>query len=171
MHTYEITAAKSSLTLREELKASDDENVKRVLQSSGFFTPEEVYYAVCPIYEMFNGPLQVYYFVIAEEDAKVVGYTCFNRITTTVGSYEVLWMAVHNNYRGLGVGTRMLQAAENSIRKLGGVRVFLETHSTPLYTNTRKFYEKCKYEQVGVLKNMYGVGDSSVVYVKELGLL
>ena len=157
---------KHTVYFRESLKATDEEGVRRVLQSSGFFTSEEIYCAMCPIYETFNGPFEPYYFLIAEESNRVVGYVCFNRITTTVGSYELLWMAVA--CRGQGLGAQLLSRVEHTVRKLGGKRLFLETHSIPLYAPTRKFYTKCKYQQTGIIKNMYGVNDDSVVYVKEL---
>lgn len=157
-----------TVIFRESLKATDEEGVRKVLQSSGFFTPEEIYCAMCPIYETFGSSFEAYYFLIAEEADRVVGYICFNRITTTIGSYELLWMAVHNDCRGQGLGKQLLNRVEGAVRKLGGKRLFLETHSVPLYIPTRKFYEKCKYQQIGVLKNMYDVNDDSIVYVKEL---
>ena len=161
---------KREFQLRETVEESDRQAVKDVLSSSGFFYDYEIEVALELVDERLAKPKKSgYFFIFAETaDKKVLGFTCFGPIACTASSYDLFWVAVHNDCRGMGIGKELLTATEKAIKKLGGKRIYIETSSRPLYEPTRKFYEKCGYPLEATLKNFYGPDDSKCIFAKEI---
>lgn len=156
-------------TLREDVQPGDPASIRRIIESTGFFYPDEADVAVELVQERLDrGEASGYHFVLAERAGKVAGYTCFGSIPCTGSSYDLYWIAVDKECQGLGAGQRLLEASEQAIRRLGGTRVYIETSSRPQYEPTRGFYLRCGYRQEAVLQDFYYPGDSKVIYVKAL---
>jgi ribosomal protein S18 acetylase RimI-like enzyme len=152
---------------REEVKPEDREHVRAIVESSGFFSHAEVAIAVELVEEYLTKGVQSgYYFLFAEYDNQVVGYTCFGPIPGTMHSYDLYWIAVHNQYRGLGIGKALLGHSERVIAHLGGQRIYIETSSRAQYKPTQAFYAACEYRQEAKLEDFYAPGDGKIIYVK-----
>jgi ribosomal protein S18 acetylase RimI-like enzyme len=158
---------RSSIAFREEVKPEDCESVRHIVESSGFFSADEVQVAVELVEERLSKGLgSGYYFLFAEQEGRVVGYTCFGPISCTKGSYDLYWIAVHDDFRGLAIGRELLLKTLRLIESLGGVRIYVETSSRPQYAPTRSFYNKHGFKQEAVLKDFYDHGDDKIVYSK-----
>jgi D-alanine-D-alanine ligase len=155
------------IVLREELTPEDAEHVRRIVASSGFFSPEEVRVAIELVEERLDrGVASGYRFLFAEHEGTPVGYACFGPIACTKGSYDLYWIAVRNDLRGLGVGRRLLAETLWIIQNLGGSRIYIETSSRGQYDPTRSFYRENGFEEQAVLKDFYDRGDDKVIYTK-----
>jgi GNAT superfamily N-acetyltransferase len=155
------------LQYRDQVLPSDRDAVREIIASSGFFSEEEVEVAVELVdVRLAQGLRSGYYFLFAEHDGNVVGYTCFGPIPGTRLSYDVYWIAVRPAYQGLGLGTTLLTRSEQTIVQLGGRRIYIETSSRPLYAPTHAFYQARHYRQEGFLADYYAPGDAKVIYVK-----
>jgi ribosomal protein S18 acetylase RimI-like enzyme len=164
-----VTKQKPQLEFREEVKPEDCENVRQILVSSGFFSADEIRVAVELVEERLSKGLRSgYYFLFAEQHGRRVGYTCFGPIACTKASFDLYWIAVHNEFRGLAIGQELLAKTLQGIVNLGGTRVYIETSSRPQYSPTRSFYSKQGFEPEAVLKNFYDDGDDKVVYSKTI---
>jgi len=158
---------RGAIAFREEVKPEDCESVRRIVVSSGFFSPDEVRVAVELVEERLGKGLESgYHFLFAEQEGRVVGYTCFGPIACTKASYDLYWIAVHNDFRGLAIGRELLLKTLRTIEGLGGVRIYVETSSRPQYAPTRAFYSKHGFEEEAVLKDFYDRGDDKIVYSK-----
>ncbi len=62
----------------------------------------------------------------------------------------------------------LTEAAETAIIKAGGRMVIIETSSTPLYDNTRRFHGARGYETVARVADFYSPGDDRLIMVKRL---
>lgn len=156
-----------SLTFRDEPTDNDRENVRRIVESSGFFYPAEIDVAVELVDErLTKGPASGYHFVFVECDGKTVGYSCYGPIAATQGSFDLYWIAVDQSCRGKGLGQALLRETEARIRRDGGRRVYIETSNRPQYVPTRAFYIRSGYELEAVLKEFYAPGDDKAMYVK-----
>jgi ribosomal protein S18 acetylase RimI-like enzyme len=150
---------------------TDPSTVRDILISSGFFYPEEINMAV----DMVNQSIPLdntstdYRFLFMEHDGWTAGYTCYGHIDGTQASYDLYWIAVHNNVRGHGFGTRLLKKMEQLILNAGGQRIYIETSSRDQYKPTQDFYEKMQYNLEAILKDFYAVGDDKLIYVKGFG--
>ncbi len=154
---------------RDEVLPADREAVRSILESSGFFYPEEVDVAVELVDErLARGLASGYHFDFAQTGGRVVGYTCFGPIACTKDSFDLYWIGVHQDYRGAGLGRRLLERAEERIRSLAGGRVYVETSSRPQYEPTRVFYLSRGYRVEAVLEDFYGPGDGKVIFLKVL---
>lgn len=160
-----------SLTYREYVVQKDVRNVRDIVESSGFFSTAEVEIAVELVRERLSkGNSSGYSFLFAEQDGRVVGYTCFGPIAGTLSSYDLYWIAVHNDARGKGIGRELLQKTEKIIADQGGTQVYTETSSRGQYRSTRKFYLSCGYQEEAILRDFYAPGDNKVIYVKVIHL-
>jgi len=162
--------ASGQIAFRRDARESDKQAVREIIESSGFFRDDETEVAVELVRECLNRGADAsgYHFLFAEEDGKVVGYTCFGPIACTLFSYDLFWIAVHDSCRGKGVGKELLIRSEEVIKQMGGRRIYIETSSRELYDPTRAFYLKCGYPEECRLKDFYAPGDDKVVYVKAI---
>ncbi|MEQ8187196.1 MAG: GNAT family N-acetyltransferase [Candidatus Eremiobacterota bacterium] len=159
-----------SITFREEVIPSDIETVREILESSGYFYKEEIAVGVELVEERLNkGIASGYHFLFAEENGRVVGYTCFGEIACTKGSFDLYWIAVHNDIRGSGIGKKLLTLTEKKISDMGGKRIYVETSNRKQYESTRVFYIKCRYSVEAILKDFYGPGDDKVIFLRVTG--
>lgn len=155
------------ITIRNSVEQADIERIRSITESTGFFYPDEVDTAVELIEDrLVKGPRCGYHFLFAEEDGRTVGYTSYGPIACTRTSYDLYWIVVARDFRGKGLGTRLLEASERAISALGGNRVYIETSMRPLYEPTRAFYIARGYTQAAVLDDFYAPGDAKVIYVK-----
>ena len=103
------------------------------------------------------------------EDGKLLGIVLFgkqNPISWPDGNKaEMFVLAVDSSTRGLGIGSKLVEMAENAAREMGAKSLILSTHV--LLTADHKFYEKLGFVKIGILKEYYGNGDA-VFYSKKL---
>jgi ribosomal protein S18 acetylase RimI-like enzyme len=143
--------------------------VREIVVSSGFFSEAEIDVAVELVKERRNKGIESgYYFLFAEKDRKVVGYSCFGPIPCTEESYDVYWIAVQEELRRSGLGAKILKRVEKKIKEMGGMRIYVETSSREQYKPTRSFYSRCGYRKEATLKNFYSPGDDKVIYLRVL---
>ncbi|MGA2612993.1 MAG: GNAT family N-acetyltransferase [Spirochaetia bacterium] len=155
------------ITIRNSVEKADVERIRTITESTGFFYSEEVDTAVELIEDrLVKGPRCGYHFLFAEEDGRTVGYTSYGPIACTRTSFDLYWIVVAGDFRGKGLGTRLLDASESAIQALGGNRVYIETSMRPLYEPTRAFYIARGYTAVAVLDDFYAPGDAKVIYLK-----
>jgi GNAT superfamily N-acetyltransferase len=160
---------RESIRFREKVRPSDAENVRGIVESSGFFHKGEIEIAVELVTErMAHGEESGYFFIFAEQRARMVGYTCFGPIAGTLASYDLYWIAVEEGRRRTGIGKDLLRLTEGRIKERGGHRIYIETSSLPHYEPTRSFYERSGYRAEALLKNFYAPGDDKMIFVKEI---
>jgi ribosomal protein S18 acetylase RimI-like enzyme len=145
------------------------ERVREIVVSSGFFSAAEIEIAVELVQERLNKGIESgYYFLFAEQDQEVAGYSCFGPIPCTVESYDIYWIAVQEELRGSGLGVEILKRVEERIREMGGKRIYVETSSREQYQPTRSFYSRCGYREEATLKNFYSSSDHKIIYLRVL---
>jgi ribosomal protein S18 acetylase RimI-like enzyme len=157
------------LMFREEVGPSDASLVRDIVASTGFFHGHEIEVAVELVEERLQkGPDSGYLFLFAEQGGRTVGYSCYGEIACTQGSYDLYWIAVHEDLRGRGIGGVLLQKTEELISRRLGRAIWVETSGQEKYLPTRQFYLRQGYQEAAVLPGFYADGDDKVVYVKRL---
>ena len=157
----------AALTLRETVVPADVEAVRDIVASTGFFSEAEIGVAVELVQErLARGPASGYFFVFADLAGRTVGYTCYGPIACTVGSFDLYWIAVHQNQRGGGIGRLLMRETEARIARAGGRGIYIETSSRPQYAPTRAFYERCGCAVQAVLPDFYGPADDKVIFFR-----
>ncbi|HEM48904.1 MAG TPA: GNAT family N-acetyltransferase [Caldithrix sp.] len=158
----------NSIYFRTATHQEDEKNIRDIVTSTGFFNQEEIDIAVELLTENLQkgGEVSGYHFIFAEINEQTVGYACFGPIPATKFSYDLYWIAVHENSRGMGIGKKLLIESEKAIKNLGGQRIYIETSSRAQYNPTRAFYISSHYETAAILKDFYAPGDSKYIFLK-----
>jgi GNAT superfamily N-acetyltransferase len=155
--------------LRSDVLPGDSEAVRRLVASTGVFSPIEVEVAVELVEDRLSrGAESDYSFLFADTEGRAVGYTCYGPIALTAASFDLYWIAVDKSLHGRSIGRLLLEQTEELIRQAGGRQVYIETSNRHHYAATRGFYLRCGYRQEALLANFYAPGDDKVIYVKEL---
>lgn len=162
------TATRSTL-VRRDLRPSDREPVRRLLEATRFFNPEELEVAIELVDDRLALAAQSHYrFLIAEQGDRVVGYAAWGSIPGTSQSADLYWIAVDPAAQGLGVGRALLAEAEGWMAEEARFRVYVETAGRSQYAPTRAFYAACGYDVAAKFEDFYSPGDAKVVFLKVL---
>jgi D-alanine-D-alanine ligase len=171
------------VSFRDEPRPPDVAAVREIVSSTGFFHDFEIDVAVELVQERLGrGLASGYFFVFADDPAtgRTLGYTCFGPIACTQGSFDLYWIAVHNDSRGQGLGRLLMGETERRIGAglqgagegggtIRGRGIYIETSSQPKYEPTREFYRRCAYVEEARLRGFYAADDDKLIYVKRLG--
>jgi ribosomal protein S18 acetylase RimI-like enzyme len=165
-----MSQLKEPITLRREVTQSDLVKVESIVRSTGFFREDEITIAVELVDERLRrGAESGYEFIFAQLGGETVGYSCFGLIPCTLHSYDLYWIATHQDFMNRGIGRMLLTETESSIWKSGGTGIYVETSSKELYAPTRAFYLKNGYVEKVRFENFYDMGDHKIVYIKSPG--
>lgn len=97
-----------------------------------------------------------------------LGYLCYGPTPMTLHTYDLYWMAVDPTQRGKGVGKRLCQALDETLRHKGGKVIRAETSSRDDYDGTVAFYLAIGYEMAGRIKDFYRPDDDLIILCKTL---
>ncbi len=148
-------------------RADDPREIRRIVESSGYFSREEIEIAVELIDERIaRGDASGYHFLFADSPTGMLGYTCFGPIPATESSYDLYWIAIDEDLRGRGLGATA--GADGRVRRIpwGGATYYIEPlagtgrlHAGILYT--------CGYRR-SVSERFVLAGDGKLITCREL---
>jgi GNAT superfamily N-acetyltransferase len=157
------------LTFRYEVKKADLLPVERIVESTGVFNESEVEIAVELAEDRLErGDTSEYFFVFAEGEGSVLGFSCYGTISATDSRYEIFWIAVDKTLHRRGIGKQLLTETERKIREIGGKRIYVQTSSTPVYDPTRSFYAQNGYSLAAQLPDYHRTGDDLCIFMKSI---
>ncbi len=152
------------------LRREDKEPIHDLLRATDVFSEEEIGVAIELIQISLDDENQKDYeiFSYVDNEERVTGYACIGPTPATQGTYDLYWVAVSPSEHGKGIGSQLLQFAEDHIRAKGGRFLIAETSSTPKYEKTRAFYERKEFSKVAHVKDYYKPGDDLIIFGKYL---
>ena len=148
------------------MATADKPQLMALLVATPEFDPAEIPVAEEVIDIYLDCPGRDYQIMIAESASRIVGYICFGKTSLTLYTWDIYWMAVSLDKRGMGIGAALLKKAEDEIQKAGGRLALIETSSKPNYLNTRRFYLKKGYKRVSRIRDFYAPGDHLLIFEK-----
>jgi ribosomal protein S18 acetylase RimI-like enzyme len=148
------------------MMAADKPEVIALLQATPEFEAAEIPVAEEVIDVYLDCPGRDYRITVAETSSGIIGYICYGQTPLTLSTWDIYWMAVALDCRGMGAGTVLLKDAEEQIQKAGGTLALIETSSKPNYLNTRRFYLKKGYKRVSRIRDFYAPGDHRLIFEK-----
>ena len=153
------------LALRAGLR--DDDRIGDVCRATGFFSAAEIAIAEeLAADRRARGNASDYCFLLADDDAGLVGYACYGRIPATLDSWDLYWIVVHPRAQGSGVGRRLVAAVLDDIFANGGRRLYAETAGKPQYAATRAFYAAAGFSLQAVVPDFYAPGDAKQIWLR-----
>jgi GNAT superfamily N-acetyltransferase len=156
--------------ISEGITVKDREKIEEILRSTDFFYEFEIATALGIADETISEGMEQsgYYWQKAEDKDGVVAFANYGKNDFSTHSWELYWIAVHQNSRHKKLGSVLLKACEDDVRKQGGKILWIETSGRPLYASTEGFYKRNGYELQASLKDFYGPGDPKQIYSKTL---
>lgn len=159
-----------NLTFRTEPRESDIKSIHDIVESTKFFYDHEIEIAVELVTERLNqGEVSGYYFVFAEVDGVTTAYSCFGPISMSKTSFDLYWIATHNDFRGKGIGKKLLDETYKQASAMGCKIIIAETSGLPHYAPTRAFYNTTEFTLEARLRDFYDIGDDKLFYSKRIG--
>jgi ribosomal protein S18 acetylase RimI-like enzyme len=158
-----------NLTFRTIPEKRDINRVREIIESTKFFYNHEVEIAVELVAERLElGESTGYQFVFAEVDGVTVAYSCFGSIEMSTTSWDLYWIATHNDFRGKGIGRKLLDETSRVAKNMGCKILIAETSGLPHYEPTRAFYISNNFTLEARLKDFYTDGDDKLFYTKRI---
>ena len=150
--------------------AKDGEQIREITQRTEMFNAEEVQCVVdiWQQYLQFGSQASGYTFYVEKDEERVLGFVCVGPRSLTDRVYDLYWIAVDPAAQRLGVGRKLLQKAEATVKESGGRILVIETSGTPKYAGTRAFYAASGYLQEATLRDLYADGDDLCIYTRRM---
>lgn len=152
------------------ITAGDRSAIDGILRSTDFFyefeiqTALEIADATIAKGEINSG----YWWMKIEDEDGLVAFANYAKNDFSTHSWDLFWIAVHNNSRNKKLGSVLLKAVEDDVRKAGGKILWIETSGRPHYAPTEAFYQRNGYTLQASLKDFYAAGDPKQIYAKVL---
>lgn len=156
-------------TISRGINAQDRASIENILRSTEFFyefeinTALEIADATISKGEEGSGYL---WMNIIDEDG-FVAFANYAKNDFSTHSWDIFWLAVHQNSRNKKLGSLLLKAVEDDIWKRDGKIIWIETSGRPFYASTEAFYRKKGYTLQASLKDFYADGDPKQIYSKD----
>jgi len=154
--------------ISEGIRKNDRKSIEEILRSTDFFYEFEIQTALEIADETVRDGMEKsgYYWMKITDDDVLVAFANYGKNEFSTHSWELYWIAAHQNSRHKKLGSKLLKAVEDDVKRLGGKILWIETAGRPLYAPTEAFYKRNGYELHASLKDFYGPGDPKQIYVK-----
>jgi ribosomal protein S18 acetylase RimI-like enzyme len=86
----------------------------------------------------------------------------------TEATYDLYWIAVDPKFQGRGIGSRLVDFLEETLKAMGARMILIETSSIPSYDKTQRFYLYKGFQEVARVPNYYHAGNDRVTYCKRI---
>lgn len=97
-------------------------------------------------------------FLTAFLESEPVGFSCVQEV---LGEAEILRIAVRPEFRGMGIGRRILRETLSYIMKRGNECVFLEVRESN--ETARNLYLTENFKEIAIRRNYYENAENAVV--------
>jgi len=147
---------------------SDKTAVINLIKTTGMFTEAEIEVAeeLIDAYLLKPGQKDYHVVVVETRDGGVGGYMTWGPTPLTEGAYDLYWMAVSPKEQGRGLGKELVRWLEQTVARLDGRLIIIETAGQPKYQPTREFYLGLDYKEVARVPDFYKPGDDRIIYTK-----
>lgn len=156
-------------TISKGIEPTDRKEIEEILRSTAFFYEFEIQTALEIADETLTKSTEKsgYFWMKVTDEDGLVAFANYGKNSFSTHSWDLYWIAVQNS-RNKKLGTLLLLAVEEDVKKMGGKILWIETSGRPQYASTERFYRKNGYHLEASLKEFYGPGDPKQIYSKVL---
>jgi len=118
--------------------------------------------------EMLDGMMESYFagadelWFVTEGTVAGAAYAVPEKLTN--GTWNQLMIAVAPDQHGKGAGKLLMRHLEQTVGKLGGRMIIIDTSGTEAFAGTRSFYRAIGYEQVACVTDFWDDGDDKITF-------
>ena len=150
-------------TIRPARRA-DVPAIRSVVEDAEMFPPETLEDMMAGYLERTTRDI----WLVPVADGQVVGFGYCEPERMTIGTWNLLAIAILARYRGRGIGGAMMRYLEDRLRTAGERVLIVETMGTPAFRRTRAFYRANGYAEEARIRDFYEPGGDKVVFWKHL---
>ena len=157
-------------TVTAGVNEDDKKAIEEILRSTDFFYEFEIETALEIADETISKGEEKsgYRWMKIMDDDGIVAFANYGKNSFSTHSWDLYWIAVHQNSRNKKLGSVLLKAIEEDVRNEGGKILWIETSGRPMYASTEGFYKHNGYTLHASLKDFYADGDPKQIYSKVL---
>lgn len=152
------------------LVPKDRGHLQSILLRAKVFTPEEIDVAMELIDLVLKDSNQkdylIHCFVNAQDQP--LGYICYGPIPLTQGTFDLYWIVVDSDFKGQGIGSRLIDFLEEEMRRLKGRMILADTSSISSYEEAYRFYLKKGFREVARVPDFYWEGNDRITFCKRI---
>jgi GNAT superfamily N-acetyltransferase len=152
------------------LSRDERNRIEEILRSTGFFYDFEIGTALEIADATISSGMEEsgYYWLKVTDGDGIIAFANYGKNDFSTHSWELYWIAVNHDSRNKKIGSALLNAVEEDVRKRGGKILWIETSGRSLYESTESFYRRNGYELKASLADFYAPGDPKQIYSKTL---
>ncbi len=152
------------------IKPEERTRIGEILRSTDFFYEFEIATALEIADETLTKGSEKsgYFWMKIIEGNTVAAFANYGKNAFSTHSWDLYWIAVHKDFRNNKLGSLLIKAIEDDVRKMEGKILWIETSGRPLYAPTEAFYKRNGYDLQASLRDFYGPGDPKQIYSKVL---
>jgi len=141
-----------------------------MLHRAKVFTPEEINVAMELIDLVLRDSEQKDYRIhcFVNDQDQPLGYICFGPIPMTQGTYDLYWILVDIDFKGQGIGSRLIDFLEEEVRDGQGRMILADTSSIPSYEEAYRFYLHKGFHEVARIRDFYWEGNDRITFCKRI---
>ncbi|NEO98816.1 MAG: GNAT family N-acetyltransferase [Symploca sp. SIO2E9] len=147
---------------------NDKEALMAIADAIGLFTAQELQELGSMLAQYFDGNLGSEHFWITYDNDGLVGVAYYAPEPYANGTWNLYFIAVHPDYQGKGIGTKLLHYVEQTLTARGERLLLVETSGLPNFEHTRAFYRKHGYDEEARIREFYRAGDDKIIFRKAL---
>lgn len=149
------------------LKQAESGEIEKILMKVSNFTDDDVKVGMELVGIAAKDSNQTDYNVfVYDENKKILGYHCIGKRPLTDAVYDLYWIVVDPDSQIKGIGKKLIEHAEDFVKKNKGRWLLVETSSSEKYSRTRNFYLRNNYSIVAQINDFYSVGNDLIVFGK-----
>ena len=99
---------------------------------------------------------------------ELVGFAYVEPERMTEGTFNMLLIAVHPQWQGVGVGKALVSAFERKLRDLGARVLIVETSSSGEFARARALYGRQGFVEEARVRDFYAEGEHKILFWKHL---
>ncbi len=134
----------------------------------GLFGPNELKILDQMLTDYFGGNSNSDQFWIIDDDEEPVGVAYCQSERMTVGTWNLLLIAIRPDRQRQGRGAALIQYVEQMLTARGERLLLVETSGLESFEGTRAFYRKCGFSEEARIRDFYSSGEDKIVYRKML---
>lgn len=152
------------------ISVNERKSIEDILRSTEYFYEFEINTALEIADDTFAKGIEKsgYCWMKVTDADGLVAFANYGKNAFSVHSWDLYWIAVHQNSRNKKLGSLLLKSIEDDVRESGGKILWIETSGRPLYASTEGFYRSHSYILQASLKDFYSTGDPKQIYSKIL---
>lgn len=150
------------------IQGKDWKALKNIVHAQDHFRPTEILVALEIIDLALKQQNEEDYIIrlVEGEEHEILGYVCYGKAPLTDAVYDLYWIIVHPAYQNQGVGSFLLNYAQQDLKRRQARLLLIETSSLLAYAKPRAFYSKHGFQEIARIKDYYEKGDDKIIFAK-----